>query len=95
MGEIIYNAKNDPNLHKYPSSTVTKSDDPAYSLLMDDFTTEPIPEIYRSTCYICRDPEFAQMGLPLCRKCPKCKEHIPADDTVCSDCNYDEMDGKL
>ena len=67
-----------------------RPDDPAYWMLFDDFTTTPV--VHREGCYICEDPEFAQMGLPLCRKCPKCDGHIAADDTVCDDCGYDEMD---
>jgi len=69
--------------------TVTQPEDPAYALLMDDFTSTPV--VYRQGCYICEDPEFAQMGLPLCRLCPACKTgHIAADDTVCDDCGADE-----
>ena len=30
------------------------------------------------------------MGLPLCRKCPKCDGHTAADDSVCDDCGYDD-----
>lgn len=64
----------------------------------DDYTTST--DVYDPRCYICRDPDFAKMGLPLCRRCPKCvkesggKElgHIAADDTVCTVCGYDEMD---
>lgn len=69
--------------------TITQPTDPAYALLLDDFTTTPIPGIYREACYICTDPEFAQMGLPLCYACPSCGGHVPADDTVCSDCGRD------
>lgn len=71
--------------------------DPAYWMLLDDFTTTPEPGVYREHCYICRDPEFAQMGLPLCRKCPECARnlkgttgHIAADDNVCGDCGYED-----
>lgn len=60
-------------------------DDPAYWMLLDDFTTTPDPEIYDPTCYICRDPEYAQMGLPLCKPCIVCGKHVPADDNVCKD----------
>jgi hypothetical protein len=64
------------------------ADDPARWMLYDGFTTTPT--VYRSDCYICRDPEFAQMGLPLCHKCPSCADgHIPADDVVCTDCGYE------
>ncbi len=68
--------------------TITQTTDPAYALLMDDFTTTPIEGIYRETCYICTDPEFAQMGLPLCYPCPVCGGHVAADDTVCDDCGH-------
>ena len=65
--------------------------DPAYWMLSDGFTSTPT--IYKATCYICRDPEFAQMGLPLCKPCPECKTgHIAADDTICDNCNYDLME---
>lgn len=69
--------------------------DPARWMLDDDFTTTPT--VHEAGCYICEDPEFAQMGLPLCRPCPYCsmkqdgKEagHVPADDTVCTVCHED------
>lgn len=65
--------------------TVTQPEDPAYALLQDGHTSAP--EVFRDYCYICRDPEFAQMGLPLCKLCPVCKTgHVPADDEECSDC---------
>lgn len=73
------------NYHHHTSTT-----DPAYSLLTDSFTSKPVESIYRESCYICTDPEFAQMGLPLCRKCPVCGGHISADDTECWDCGYEE-----
>jgi len=66
--------------------------DPAQQLIeMKAFST---PTVYRESCYICRDPEFAQMGLPLCSLCPSCKTgHVPADDPVCDDCGFDlQMD---
>lgn len=63
--------------------------DPAYWMKFDSFTSTPVPGIYRENCYICRDPEFAQMGLPLCFKCEFCGGHVPADDTTCSDCGRD------
>lgn len=66
--------------------TRTLESDPAYQLLLDEFTTTPDDNIYRDNCYICIDPEFAQMGLPLCRKCDHCGGHVPADDSVCWDC---------
>jgi hypothetical protein len=66
-----------------------KPSDPAYHLLLDDFTSTPV--VFRQGCYICNDPEFAMMGLPLCRRCPVCGGHVPADDTICDDCGLDEQ----
>jgi len=71
-------------------SVKMKPGDPASWMLFDGVETTPV--VYNANCYICNDPEFAQMGLPLCRKCPKCGGHITADDTVCDDCGYDEYD---
>lgn len=74
-------------------------DDPAYWMLFDGHTSSTT--VYDETCYICNDPEFAQMGLPLCRECPKCKEagtglgHVAADDTECTVCGYDEYDDMM
>jgi hypothetical protein len=68
--------------------------DPAYWMLLDGFTTTP--SVHLAGCYICEDPEFAQMGLPLCRKCPECVRqgrgagHIAADDNVCDSCGYED-----
>jgi hypothetical protein len=56
-------------------------------MLLDDFTSTPV--IYRAGCYICEDPEFAQMGLPLCQPCKKCGGHVAADSSECDDCGYD------
>lgn len=70
-----------------------KTDDPAYWMLKDGHTSTPT--VHRAGCYICEDPEFAQMGLPLCHPCPQCSAaegdgvgHIPADDETCDDCGY-------
>ena len=72
--------------------TRTMEDDPAYALLLDGRVTVPNSSIYRDDCFICLDPEFAQMGLPLCYPCKFCGGHVPADDTECSDCGSDQMD---
>jgi hypothetical protein len=75
-------------------SVPMKPSDPAYWMLFDEFTTTPV--VHADHCYICNDPEFAQMGLPLCKKCPNCVRtgaglgHIPADDPVCTVCNWEE-----
>jgi len=75
-------------------------EDPAYFLLKDGYTSKTTVT-KRDSCYICRDPEFAQMGLSLCQPCPQCSKieieggapatqgHIPADDPICDDCGYD------
>lgn len=75
-----------------------KTDDPAYWMLKDGHVSTK--EVHRDDCYICRDPEYAQMGLSLCKPCPQCSEtelkggapmtqgHVPADDEECSDCGY-------
>lgn len=57
----------------------------------DDYTSKPVEGIYRESCYICRDPDYAQMGLPLCRACPVCGGHVPADDSVCEN-DHDELE---
>jgi hypothetical protein len=70
--------------------TVTQPDDPAHALLLDEYTSTPV--VHRTGCFICEDPEFAAMGLPLCRRCPLCGGHVAADDTLCDDCGFDEQD---
>lgn len=89
-----------------------KPGDPAYWMLEkgreeqaagvepDEGTWVTKQEVYREDCYICNDPEFALMGLPLCKKCPSCPDgHIPADDPICDDCEFDlqeaYMEGKI
>lgn len=70
-------------------------DDPAYWMLFDGFESTPV--VHNPDCYICNDPEFAQMGLPLCYKCFLCDAHVPADDNMCDAghaqpmCNEDEF----
>lgn len=44
------------------------------------------PGAHSDTCYICRDPSYAERGLPLCRACPACGGHIAADDNRCEVC---------
>jgi hypothetical protein len=80
------------NLNK---STQMRTNDPAYWMLHSGHKSTP-PSVYREGCYICEDPEFAQMGMPLCEPCPQCTKrsgttagHIPAEDPVCEDCGYD------
>lgn len=78
----------------------TQATDPAAWMLHDGKTSKHAPGVQEigleRGCYICQDPEFAQMGLPLCRPCPECQRqgrgsgHIPADDGVCDVCGHEE-----
>lgn len=70
--------------------TPMPADDPCAWMLFDGHTTEPVEGVYRASCYICRDPEFAMMGLPLCYACQKCGGHVPADDIKCTDCEHEQ-----
>lgn len=74
----------------------TRPSDPAYILLLDEYVS--VPRVHRDGCYICEDPEFSQMGLPLCQPCPRCQAggrvgHMAADDPECDDCGYSLYDG--
>jgi hypothetical protein len=70
--------------------------DPAFWMLEQgrkDPNKRSTTTVYKGTCYICRDPEFALMGMPLCYPCKFCKGHVPADDAFCDVCGkaqYDE-----
>ncbi len=60
--------------------------DPAYFLLeqgLKDPSKRSKPEVFKEGCYICEDPEFSLMGLPLCYPCKTCGSHIAADDDRC------------
>jgi len=59
-------------------------DDVCQELLKDDYVSSPV--IFDANCYICNDPEFAQMGLPLCYACRFCGGHVAADDVMCDVC---------
>lgn len=79
----------------------TQDDDPAAWMLHDGKTSKHAPGVQEvgllHSCYVCADPEFAQMGLPLCRPCPECQRNqqdcqacggtggLP-DHTPCTDC---------
>ena len=68
-------------------------------LWLDGYTSTSTAE-HDPNCYICRDPDFARMGLPLCNKCDQCSKrgeplrpgHIPADDSTCTICGTDYHD---
>lgn len=53
------------------------------------WVTKTNPDIYRDYCYICTDPEFALMGLPVCYACLVCGGHVPADDIECENGHTD------
>jgi hypothetical protein len=76
---------------RYAEETTMSPGDPAYWMLFDGRESAPDKTVYREYCYICRDPDFARMGLPLCRRCVKCGGHVAADDSRCDDCGYDQM----
>jgi hypothetical protein len=91
LGEIAVEA--DANGRLTEHSMVLRPQDPAFFMLLDGHTTTPV--VHRDGCYICEDPEFAAMGLPLCYPCPACLRngagmgHIAADDTACDECGYE------
>lgn len=78
-----------------------RADDPAFWMLakgqselagaVEDTGWVSKTTVYDELCYICIDPEFALMGLPLCKPCAwlvdgvECGKHVAADDTVCED----------
>ena len=66
-------------------------DYPARWMLEDGHTTTPNKDIYKETCYICNDPEYSAMGLPLCYACHYCGGHVAADDVICDDCGKDNQ----
>lgn len=83
-------------------------DDPAYWMLqrgldeasgaVENTGWVSSSEVFNERCYICTDPEFALMGLPLCYPCKavvggvRCGKHVAADDTVCDD-GHDSYEG--
>jgi len=75
-------------------SVPMKKSDPAYWMLEEGLSGKrevKVSEVYNKDCYICNDPEFALMGLPLCTACVVCGAHVPADDCVC-DNGHNQMD---
>ena len=73
-----------------------KPSDPAYFMLEEGLRNPAKcskTTVFSEACYICRDPEFSLMGLPLCYPCKKCCGHVAADDSKCDDCGHDNNDG--
>lgn len=67
--------------------------DPAYWMIEEglrDPSKRSISQVYSEDCYICNDPEYALMGLPLCYPCRYCGGHVAADDSVCDECGRDQ-----
>jgi len=62
--------------------------DPAYWMLSDGVESTPV--VFSPACDICMDPEYALMGLPLCRACPVCGGHVKADETRCDVCGLND-----
>lgn len=74
-----------PRMHQRP-------DDPAYQLLDNVPVTQQV--VWRPNCYICKDREYARMGMPLCKRCCACdaldkRGHIAADNDACDDCGHE------
>jgi len=72
-----------------------KTSDPAYWMLQEginDHSKCSKTTVYKDDCYICNDPEFSLMGLPLCFKCLKCGGHVAADSSTCDNCGIDQDD---
>ncbi len=78
--------------------------DPAFLLLLDGRHTVPV--VHQDGCYICGDPEYAIMGLPLCMPCPACARKMRpcaacsangylANGDPCSDCLASGWTGDL
>jgi hypothetical protein len=72
-----------------------EKNDPAYWMLEQgrkDPSKRSTTTVYMEGCYICEDPEFALMGLPLCKPCFDCGGHIAADDCICNKCGSDDRE---
>lgn len=77
-------------------SVPMKPSDPAFWMLergLQDPSQCSTTTVYEAGCYICEDPEFALMGLPLCYPCPKCGEHVAADEGQCTSCEWCDYEG--
>lgn len=78
-------------------SAPLKPADPSYWMLEEgrrDPSKRSSTTVFDANCYICQDPEFALMGLPLCNPCTKCGGHVPADDMICTVCSHDQEEDR-
>jgi len=76
-------------------SVPLKKTDPAYRLLeqgRQNPEMRTVATVYKKDCYICEDPEFSLMGLPLCYPCWACGGHVAADEGTCDACGFDGLD---
>jgi hypothetical protein len=64
------------------ASVAANPSDPAYWMLLDGHVSTPV--VHLDGCYICEDPEFAQMGMSLCTPCPEC---VRQRMEVCGTCH--------
>lgn len=74
-----------------------KPSDPAYWMLeqglADPSKRSKSNVAKKPNCYICLDPEYALMGLPLCFACHICGSHVAADESECDTCGHDHSEG--
>lgn len=87
------------------ASVAANPSDPAHWMLFAGH--QSIPVVQRDGCYICDDPEYAAMGMPLCYPCPQCirdrMELCPAchgtrglpDGPLCATCQVQGYTGTL
>lgn len=87
------------------ASVAANPSDPAFWMLLDGRASTPV--VHLDGCYICEDPEFAAMGLPLCSPCPQCvrerMELCPAchgtrglpDGPLCVECRLQGYSGTM
>ncbi len=78
------------NQHRSPLTNDPLTHGEAFLFNNPNHASEPDPDVFSESCYICNDPDFAQMGLPLCYPCRFCKGHVAADDSVCDACGKDQ-----
>ena len=66
--------------------TVLPSD--PLDFLRDNVIWTPEPNVWNDDCFICNDPDFARLGLPLCKECSICGAHTAADCFTCDNGHF-------